>query len=247
MVKQKLSAAPATAKAEDSSEPTKKPRGVAKKQRQQLVEAKPLAEKKKQKAKPQKKKKPDPSAPVSPEEAARREKQRAAQQAAMAARQQGEAYTASKRKRAPKDRRKFDERDSQRKKSDNKQRRERQKETKKQRAQAPDVVVIPIFWKGEAGQRASVLSVCVDVEKLLSDAGKKVVMDGGHKFTPGQKFAHWEHRGVKLRVEVGPREAEKGCCTLARTFEPGSVARRETGALCHLLTQPNSQNLTPKL
>ena len=64
---------------------------------------------------------------------------------------------------------------------------------------------------------------------MLTEAGKRTTLDGGHKFTPGQKFAHWEHRGVKLRVEVGPREAEKGCCTLARTFEPGSVARRETG------------------
>ena len=49
------------------------------------------------------------------------------------------------------------------------------------------------------------------------------------RYTPGQKFAHWEHKGVKLRVEVGPREAARKRCTLAKTFQAGVPARRLTG------------------
>ena len=44
------------------------------------------------------------------------------------------------------------------------------------------------------------------------------------RYTPGQKFAHWEHKGVKLRVEVGPREAARKRCTLAKTFQAGVPA-----------------------
>jgi hypothetical protein len=47
-----------------------------------------------------------------------------------------------------------------------------------------------------------------------------------HKYTPGQKYAHWEHRGVKVRVEVGPNEANKNCCTVALTRAPGVPAER---------------------
>ena len=48
-------------------------------------------------------------------------------------------------------------------------------------------------------------------------------LDAGSKYTPGQKFAHWEHKGVKLRVEVGPREAARKRCTLAKTFQAGGA------------------------
>ncbi len=98
----------------------------------------------------------------------------------------------------------------------------------KKKAQ-PEVVIVPIFWKGKAGEMASVVSLCADAERLLNEGGKRAVTDGGHKFTPGQKFAHWEHRGVMLRVEVGPEEASQGCCTLARCFEAGVPAKRIQG------------------
>ena len=75
-------------------------------------------------------------------------------------------------------------------------------------------------------RRWRVLSACSDVEAALSGSARRVLLDAGHKYTPGQKFAHWEHKGVRLRVEVGPREAERGCCTVARTFNPGSPAHR---------------------
>ena len=35
---------------------------------------------------------------------------------------------------------------------------------KQQKLLAPEVVIVPIFWKGEAGQRARVLSACADAD-----------------------------------------------------------------------------------
>ena len=163
------------------------------------------------------------------EEAERKAKQRELQLAAVAARQNGEVFiNPEKKKRKPKEARRLAERKMKRKQESAAARRAVQKEVKKARAAAPDVVIVPIFWKGESQQMARVISACTDVEEALKDSGKKVLLDAGHKYTPGQKFAHWEHKGVTLRVEVGPREAERNCCTLTRTFQAGEVGHRET-------------------
>jgi hypothetical protein len=156
---------------------------------------------------------------------ARKEVQRAKQKEALALRAAGQAYAKPKRQRKPKERRKFEERST----SKLIEKRELGKKLRKEKKLAPEVVIVPIFWKGTAGQRGQVLSVCADLQTHLAEAGKRVEMDAGHKYTPGQKFAHWEHRGVKLRVEVGPREAERNCCTVARTFKPGEPAHRVEG------------------
>jgi len=164
------------------------------------------------------------SSAVSESEQTRKALQRARQQEALALRAEGKEYTPTKRqrKRKPKERRKWDERAA----SKLQAKRELGKKLRKEKKGAPEVVVVPIFWKGQAGQRGKVLTVCADVQRMLAEAGKRVEVDAGHKYTPGQKFAHWEHRGTMLRVEVGPRESERGCCTVARTFTPGEPAHR---------------------
>ena len=168
-------------------------------------------------------------APLSAEEQQRRERQRELQAAAAAKYAAGEKFiNPEKKKRKPLAARRLAERKARRKSEHAAARRAVQKEVKKQKAAAPDVVIVPIFWKGEAKQMARVISACTDVEKALADCGKKILLDTTHKYTPGQKFAHWEHKGVKLRVEVGPREAENNCCTVARTFTPGQPAQRQT-------------------
>ena len=104
------------------------------------------------------------------------------------------------RKRPTLARRKFEKRqgDQPSKAERNSQRREQQKKIKLEKAKAPAVVIIPIFWKGEAQQMATVLSVCADVQSSLSEAGVHCELDGGKKYTPGQKFAHWEHKGAAV-------------------------------------------------
>jgi len=158
------------------------------------------------------------------------------QQAVTLQEQQGKQYVSrkaiKKKQRKSLERRKFEDRTVVKKKDIAREKREKQKSLKRQKASAPaapDVVVVPIFWKGEAGQRARVLSACVDAERVCAEAGLQAVLDGGTKYTPGQKFAHWEHKGVRLRVEIGPREAEASVCTVALTLEAGSVAKRFNG------------------
>ena len=172
-----------------------------------------------------------PDSELTPEELRRREAQRVQQQAAVAARERGEVFESTRRttvpKRKPLEARKEAERIVIRKSENAARRRTVQKAIKADRAKAPDVVVVPIYWKGEAKQMARVLLACADAEKALEASKWKVMLDSGHKYTPGQKFAHWEHKGVKLRVEIGPREAERGECTCARTFAPGEPALRK--------------------
>jgi hypothetical protein len=160
------------------------------------------------------------------EERTRRERQKELQRQAVELRSRGEEFVSTKKKRKPLEARKLEKRLAKRKAESAATRRAIQKEAKKQKAAAPDIVVVPIFWKGEAKQMGRVLSACADVESALGKTGKRVLLDAGHKYTPGQKFAHWEYKGVQLRVEVGPREAERGCCTIARTFKPGRPAHR---------------------
>ena len=161
-----------------------------------------------------------------PDELERREMQRVKRQEAIALRAAGEEFVSYAKKRKPQERRKELARKAERATERNSVRRSAQKAAKKAKETAPEIVVIPIFWKGQAGQMGQVMNVCSDVEQALRDAGRNVVIDAGHKYTPGQKFAHWEHRGVKLRIEVGPQEASKGVCTVALTRAPGVPADR---------------------
>ena len=42
-----------------------------------------------------------------------------------------------------------------------------------------------------------------------------------HEVTPGFKFNDWEMRGVPLRLEIGPKDVEKGSVMAARRDIPG--------------------------
>ena len=55
------------------------------------------------------------------------------------------------------------------------------KKLRKEKKTMPNLVIIPIFWKGQAGQLGHVISLCTDIERLLTAAGKRVEVDGGHK------------------------------------------------------------------
>lgn len=86
------------------------------------------------------------------------------------------------------------------------------------------VIIVPIFWNAREAEKATVLDAASIAQKALRAAGVRCDTDTSHKLAPGQKFRHWEERGVKVRVEVGPQEAEAGACVLALCKEPGAVA-----------------------
>lgn len=81
------------------------------------------------------------------------------------------------------------------------------------------VIVVPIF-KNEA-EKATVMPVADRIFSELKAAGIRIKMDDREEVTPGFKFNDWEMRGVPLRMEIGPKDVEKGSVALARRDKPG--------------------------
>ena len=83
------------------------------------------------------------------------------------------------------------------------------------------VVIVPV-----AAHKPGVLEKCAQVAEELKAAGIRVKLDDRDSVTPGFKFNDWELKGVPVRVEIGPRDLEKGECVLFRrdTYEKTSAA-----------------------
>jgi prolyl-tRNA synthetase len=85
------------------------------------------------------------------------------------------------------------------------------------------VVIIPIF-KTES-EAASVKEAVQRVQAALKAAGIRVKVDDRTEVTPGFKFNDWEMRGVPLRIEIGPKDIEKGTVAVARRDKPGKEGK----------------------
>ncbi len=72
------------------------------------------------------------------------------------------------------------------------------------------VIVIPV-----AQHKEGVLEANRKLVGQLTAAGFRVKMDDSDK-APGWKFAEYEMKGVPLRLELGPKDIEKGQCVLVR-------------------------------
>ena len=72
------------------------------------------------------------------------------------------------------------------------------------------VVIVPIRQENPAVKEA-----CAKLFKELEEEGIRVKLDDSDK-TPGWKFAEYEMKGVPLRVEIGPRDLERGECVLCK-------------------------------
>ena len=79
------------------------------------------------------------------------------------------------------------------------------------------VVIVPIFRNDE--EKSKVMPVIDQLKTQLSDFRIKV--DDRTELTPGFKYNDWEMRGVPLRLEVGPKDVEKGSVMAARRDIPG--------------------------
>ncbi len=79
------------------------------------------------------------------------------------------------------------------------------------------VVIVPIFKNDE--EKSLVIPV---VQKITAELSAiRVKVDDRTEVTPGFKFNDWELRGVPLRMEIGPKDVEKGSVALARRDKPG--------------------------
>jgi len=84
-------------------------------------------------------------------------------------------------------------------------------------------VIVPIFKNDE--EQSAVMEVVNRVQAQLKAAGIRIKMDDREGFTPGFKFNDWEMRGVPLRIEIGPKDVEKGSVALARRDMPGRAGK----------------------
>ena len=80
-------------------------------------------------------------------------------------------------------------------------------------------IIVPIF-KNDA-EKIKVMEVAERVFQELKSAGIRLKMDDRDNVSSGFKFNDWEMRGVPVRVEIGPKDVEKGSVALARRDRPG--------------------------
>lgn len=73
------------------------------------------------------------------------------------------------------------------------------------------VALIPI---GPAKKREEVNARATELVEQLKAAGIRVTLDDRPDQSPGWKFNEYEMRGVPLRIELGPRDMEKGQAVL---------------------------------
>src|SRR5918996_568035 len=91
------------------------------------------------------------------------------------------------------------------------------------------VVIVPI---PRGNWQETVLPKARAVQADLVAQGVRVFLDDRDAYTPGWKFAEWEMRGVPLRLEIGPKDIEKGQVVVARrdTREKTSLPMAGIGA-----------------
>ncbi|MRR29305.1 proline--tRNA ligase, partial [bacterium] len=73
------------------------------------------------------------------------------------------------------------------------------------------VAIVPILL----GDKEKVLAVSGELQDKLISERIRVKLDTSDE-RPGAKFYKWEMKGVPIRLEVGPRDIEKGAVTLVR-------------------------------
>ncbi len=80
-------------------------------------------------------------------------------------------------------------------------------------------VIVPIFKSDE--EKAQVLQAAQKIKAELVSSQIRAILDDREGASPGFKFNDWEMRGVPLRIEIGPKDVQKGTVVLARRDKPG--------------------------
>lgn len=74
-------------------------------------------------------------------------------------------------------------------------------------------VIVPIYTKEN---KAKVMGKCGEVLGKLEEKGFRIHLDSREQYSPGFKFHEWELKGVPVRIEIGPKDIEKGEVSLVR-------------------------------
>ena len=89
-------------------------------------------------------------------------------------------------------------------------------------------VIVPIYKTDE--EKNKVYAEADIVERELKAQGLSVHNDKREGLAPGAKYFDWEVKGVPLRIEIGPKDLEKGSLCLARRFVPDVPGEDEKAA-----------------
>lgn len=80
---------------------------------------------------------------------------------------------------------------------------------------APVKVVIVPIWGDES--KSAIKEKVSNIKSTLESAGiDEVKFDDREDINPGDKYYFWERRGVPLRIEIGPKDLQKGSVVLVR-------------------------------
>lgn len=88
---------------------------------------------------------------------------------------------------------------------------------------APNQVVVVPIYKNDT-ERSAVMSAVEAITKPWKGRLRYKIDDRDNQ-TPGYKFNEWELKGVPVRVEVGPKDVEKGSVAVARRDMPGKAGK----------------------
>ena len=97
------------------------------------------------------------------------------------------------------------------------------------------IAVVPI-WKGDDA-KGPIVEAASRVAEELRGKGLTVKLDDRDGMSPGFKFHEWELAGVPLRIELGPKDLDKGsvCCVKRmnrqKSFVPMAEVRERVPAL----------------
>jgi prolyl-tRNA synthetase len=88
---------------------------------------------------------------------------------------------------------------------------------------APYQLVVTPIWKN-ADQKSRLISLVNELAARFNKAGIRYVVDDNEQTSVGWKFNQWEMKGVPLRLEIGPKDLERGQAILVRR----DTAERQT-------------------
>ncbi len=78
------------------------------------------------------------------------------------------------------------------------------------------IVIVPIYRNDEGKDK--VLPKVEEIKTGLEDKEMRVYVDDREGLSPGYKFNDWEMKGVPLRIEIGPKDIERGSMVIAKRY-----------------------------
>jgi len=105
------------------------------------------------------------------------------------------------------------------------------------------VVFVPILFDST---KEKVIEKCKYLSHQLSEIGNFI--DSREECSPGWKFNEWELKGIPIRVELGPKDLEKGQVVLVRrdTLEKEIVSEKDFANRVSILLEEIQNNLFKK-